>query len=440
MLFITIPGRSPLSRAQRAIRPGDPVLAVAAALSVASVLAGASLAPGLAGLEVALGAEPGALWVRLLVSTPALGVPFGAMLGAILARRLGDPRRLLMAALWGYAICGAAGALGLALAPMLALRFVQGVALGPVMLAALALLRHAPADEMPRRLAAQSMVMTAATLLILPVAAMASGLSWRLPFLMNLAPLLLLPAVASLPLAAFGAKAGAAPADTAPADPGRLLPGLLLAGAAMAVFFAVPTQMAGYLAGHGIAGALPAAGLIALSVLAAALAGAALRRASISPTAGPAPFPLVVAGFAAMSLGAFQLAFAAGVPPMALGVLLIGGGFGVLFPALNHWALSGMAGIAATRAGAAVTAAFHVGQFGAPILGSAALTPGSPNRVFLPYLICGLAALTLALVERRALRHAPAQAVPRLSTEAAPAPASAAAPAEDAMRPVVIAA
>lgn len=407
MLLITVPLRSLLARAGAAVRPGDPVLATAAALSVASVLAGSSLAPGLGVLAQAFAADPGALWLRLLVSIPALGVPVGVALTGTLWRRVGDARAVAMVALWAYASCGAASALGLAPWAMLALRFLQGVALGPVMLTALRLLMQGGGASLPGRLAVQSITMTGATLLILPLAAVASGISWRLPFLLNLLPLVLVPAIAALPATAFAAVAP--PPHDAPPRFTRhapMLPGLLLAGGAMAVFFAVPTQIAGYLAGHGMASPLVAAALISLSVLSAALAGAALR----NRTGAPLPVSTAVGGgFLALALGTFQLAFAAALPPMLLGVILIGAGFGLLFPMLNHWAIANSPAGGTARATAAITAAFHVGQFAAPVIGSAAIRPTAPGMVFLPYMMLALGAVVLTHVERRTLALATGQ-------------------------------
>lgn len=449
MLLVTLPPAPPLSRRSGgpAARPSGPVRGarpgpvrprdllaraglpteglfwLAIGLSACSVLAGASLAPGLVEIARALGAE-GAVWPRLLVSLPALGVPLGALAFTRFGAGLPERAVLLFAVLL-YAAAGAAGALLGMPGPMLALRMLQGMTIAPMMLIAL---RWLGAGQDPRgALALQSVLMTGSTVVVLLASGLMAGIDWRLPFALNLAPLALIPAILTLAPAgaarpAATATTAAAPAEPAPApepQAGAYLPGLILAFVAMASFFAVPTQIAGALGALGAASAPRAAFLIILSVTAAALSGIALRRADMPRQTSV----LVIAGFAAQALGFWQLALGGSVWMAMSGAALVGAGFGAIFPTLNHWAMAGRFGMGPGRAIAGITAAFHVGQFAAPLLGAAALRADGGMAVFVPYLLLALFGAGLARAEAARLDAAlsPAAHVPAHEDARAPA-------------------
>lgn len=393
------PSRRPWPKlADRFPRLGDRLFVAALALSVCSVLAGASLAPGVARLAEALGAAD-SLWVRLLVSIPALGVPVGALLFARLSAP-GRDRLILQGSIAVFAFCGALGALEPGAGAMLAARFLQGVAIGPIMLTALRLL-NAGAD--PRAdLGAQAGVMTGSTVLILILGGAAGALAWQAPFLLNLAPLALLPVVAGLSDAELAARRPAsAPASAPAAAPSALLPtAALLAFLAMACFYAVPARMADFLLLQGVTNPLAVSGAIIVAVLAAAAGGLAYRRYGAS-----APATLTLA-FAAMFVGGFQVAHATSMPALGLGAALIGLGFGAAFPALNHAAGSGALGSAPEKASAIIVAAFHVGQFASPVAsagGAGVAAQLGGQALFLPYAALALGGLALIVANRRDL-------------------------------------
>lgn len=376
---------------------------LAIGLSTCAVLAGASLAPSLVAISAGLGVQD-ALWPRLLVSLPALGVP----LGAALYSRFGRPemdRTVLIASLVAYAICGAIGVLFPAAPAMLILRLLQGVTIAPLMLIALRIL-FAGAD--PRGdMALQSTMMTAATVVVLLASGIAGAIDWHLPFALNLLPLLLIPAVQALVPAGQPAASPARAGDvTIPAAPegtsGVFIAGLMLAFLAMAAFFAIPTQLPAALAAAGLGGSGLAAIGIMVSVVAASLSGIAVRR--VGARATPAAILLLTWGL--VMTGFFQLTNASGLALALSGAMLVGLGFGAIFPVLNHWAITGAFGIARARAMALMTAAFHLGQFSAPLLGAAALRQPGAWSVFVPYLVLATGALALVMAERRRIDRA----------------------------------
>ncbi|MFV0334850.1 MAG: MFS transporter [Tropicimonas sp.] len=379
---------------RRAGLPGDPRFWLAIGLSACSVLAGSSLAPALVGIARGIGAGD-ALWPRLLVSLPALGVPLGALAFA----RFGHPgrdRAVLIAALYLYAACGVLGAVVTVAPVMLAARFLQGLTIAPLMLIALRMLGQGPAAR--GNMALQSTLMTASTVVVLLLAAGLAGVNWRLPFALNLLPLALVPAVRRLHATPTAAPAPAEP-DPAPdreRDEPRLLPGMILAFLGMGTFFAIPTHAAPVLARMGHDNAGLAAGVIVASVVAASLGGLMVRRAGD----GLRPGTALSLGYGCITLGFFQLAMGVTLPLVFSGAALVGLGFGTVFPTLNHWAARGSFAGSRRRIMAMLTAAFHVGQFMAPLFGAAALMRDAPAAVFLPYAILGFYGLRLAIVAR----------------------------------------
>ncbi|MFV0386827.1 MFS transporter [Paracoccus sp. (in: a-proteobacteria)] len=397
-----VPVRSWLAR----FRPGHDgamdrqaaLLWLAVGLSACAVLAGSSLAPALVAISRAMGADD-ALWPRLLVSLPALGVPFGAVLYTRLASPAMD-RVILLAALSAYAVSGVLGAFVPQPGVMLTARFAQGLTIAPLMLIALRIL--AAGQEPQRNMALQSTMMTAVTVVVLLASGAMAAIDWHLPFLLNLLPLALIPAVRVLVAggqpAAVMRPAPASQQAATQAGAGAFLVGLLLAFLAMATFFAIPTQMPGALVRGGYEGSGLAALVIVAGVLAASAGGLVLRRMQ----AALAPSLMLRFAWGCGAVGFLQLSYGANMPLIFSGAALVGFGFGITFPVLNHWAATGAFGMSRPKAMGMITAAFHLGQFAAPLLGAAALRGGDGQGIFMPYL--ALAAFAFGFVWYEAAR------------------------------------
>jgi len=376
--------------------PEDDAFLVAVLISTCAVLAGAALAPGLVHLQQALGNEHRIL-ARLVITIPALGVPVGALLfGALLPAA--KHKIVLLTMLAVFALTGAAGVIIHAYGPLLVLRFLQGASIGPIMVIAMRLL--ARGDNPQSNMALQSMVMTGATVGILLIGGVASALAWWLPFLMQLAPLFFIPMVSRLPENVFipvqrprqeGLARPQAPLVF------NMVVAVCLAFLAMVAFYALPVLIPSYLYGLGFGHPLAAAGMIVVSVIAAAVGSFAFRKfAAIVPRLAV----LALAYFAVFS-GFMYLTYVSQWPPMVLGVALVGFGFGLIFPVLNHWVTTSDMGIEKTKAIAMVTAAFQMGQFFAPIAGVPAFEHAMDSgAIFLPYGVLAVFGLSLVIFNR----------------------------------------
>lgn len=379
------------------------LLFLALGLSACAVLAGSSLAPAQVAIAHGMGVSEDALWPRLLVSLPALGVPVGVLLYSRFAQPKMD-RAVLLTALTLYAICGLAGALLAQPGLMLAARFAQGLTIAPLMLIALRILSSRP--DARADMALQSTILTAVTVLVLLTSGVLGAIDWHLPFALNLAPLALVPFVQRLvPEGQPAAVMPTAPAPVEQRPEGHddvILSSMVMAFLAMATFFAIPTQIPGALTRADAGGSGLAALVIIIGVLAASFSGMVLRRMREQL----APSRLLVLAWSAVLIGHFQLSFATGLPLVLSGTMLIGLGFGTIFPVLNHWAASAASNMVRPNLVGMVTAAFYIGQFAAPLLGVAALRAGAEQSVFLPYLVLTAFSLGFTLLESQRLDRA----------------------------------
>lgn len=394
--------RSSATRPKRAIAslvlgstglPGEPRFWAAVGLSTCSVLAGASIAPGLVEIAYGIGAS-GAEWPKLLVSLPALAVPLGAFGYTRIAGRA-SPRQAARLAILIFAAFGVLGALVNAPAFMLGARFIQGLSIAPLMIIALNMLSGL--DDVRGNMALQSVLMTSATVAILLVSGAVSQIAWQLPFALNLLPLVLLPTlIRHVPAERPVEKESkdSAEREGSGAKVHVFVSALILAFLAMACFYAIPTQAADFLNRSGYWGTGIPAALIVCSVLGAAIGGAALRHVGAGLGAGQA----LTLAFLVISVGHLQIGLGTVLPLMFVGAAIVGLGFGIAFPTLNHWAMTcGTAGLSANAAAAAITAAFHIGQFLSPLLALAAAgTDANPGKVFFPYLLLAVFAAVLA--------------------------------------------
>lgn len=349
--------------------PRAVALLMAASLTV---MANATISPALAGLEREFAALPDAgFLVRLLVTAPSLAVVLAAPLAGWLCDRAGR-RRLLLAGVWLFVLCGTAGAYLPDLHAMLISRFGLGIAVALIMTAQTALIGDYFTGA--RRHVLTGLQISARNfggLLFIGLAGLAATLSPRLPFLIyGLALVCLYTVWRHAPEPARSQGPGADAAE--PGRPGWLAPVLAVSALQMltnALFFVMPTQLPFYFEAQGLNSALMTGaglGLLSLCGGIAALFYARLKAAL--------PQALIfAAGYAALAAGFWVLAQEGSAAQSLAGAMAVGVGYATVSPGFVAIALALAPAGRRGTAGAVLTASVFSGQFLSPLASTPAI-------------------------------------------------------------------
>lgn len=315
-------------------------LAQSAVLAAAglTLMAAALVSPGLPAMaEHYQDVEGADVLVRLVLTITSLTIAVGAPVAGYLADRFGR-RPVLLGGLALYAVAGTAGLIVPDLGWLLATRAALGLAVGAVTTSVTALLTDWTTGA--RRAAYLGYQQAAASLggvVLLPLAGLLAGLSWRAPFwlyasALPVAVLVLVAVRDTVPggvpavLAAAGSPGGRGVART---DSPRIAGLYVLAVAATAVFFMAPTQLP-FLLGDLVVGPQ--------------LVGAAIAGSTMTSLVGALAFPVVrrrlsstaitLASLGALGVGWLLVGRADGVGLVLVGLLTGGLGVGLAVPNL----------------------------------------------------------------------------------------------------------
>lgn len=330
-----------------------------------TVMAGATISPALPAIRSAFaGAENADVWVRLVLTLPALFTALGAPVAGWLVDRVGR-RSVLLGSMALYGLSGAAGGAVSTLTWMLVTRAGLGLAVGGVMTAATTLI--ADYYEGPRRndaMGKQSAFMAGGGIVYLLLGGALADLSWRAPFgVYLLAFVLLVPAVLTLdePDPA-DRRRNDTDGDAAPWL--RIVPLFAVGFVGMAAFYMIPVQIPFYLNQLGAGSGLLIGGAVAVATLMSAGTGAVYGR--IQTRLGYlGTLALLLFLFAGGYVIIGQGTTVAGV---VAGIAVAGLGMGLLMPTLNSWL--GMLAPAARRGTVlgGLTTCLFLGQFASPLL------------------------------------------------------------------------
>lgn len=331
-------------------------------VSMLTVMAGATISPALPAMSAHFSGVPDVrFWTRMALTTPALFTALAAPAAGALIDRLGR-KPLLVGALVLYAAAGGLPLAPVGLVTLLVSRALLGVAVGTLMTAATTLITdYLPAGQRSRALGRQGAYMAFGGVVFLLAGGLLADLSWRAPFALYLASLLLLvPVVRLLPEPDAADRDG----DDAPLPWRPLSLVLLLSFLAMAAFYVVPVQLPFHLEGLGTASGTLIGVAIASSTLSSAVTSSLYGRLRSHLGLGAA----LTLGFGAMAAGFGAVTLAPAYGWVTAALPLVGFSTGVLFPTMTNWA-----GDLAPprRRGAvlgAVTTCFFLGQFAVPLL------------------------------------------------------------------------
>ncbi|MEL6437574.1 MAG: MFS transporter, partial [Pseudomonadota bacterium] len=250
--------------------PRGKVLAVLLACATLTVMAGATIAPALPGLQAHFDGVPGAsAWVPLILTIPGLAIALCSPIAGWLVDRSAKRRVLLV----GVALYIAAGSSGLyldSIGQILLGRILLGVSVACVMTAAMALIAGLYTDaERGQVLGYQAAAMSFGGVLFIMAGGFLADVSWRAPFGVYLVPLLLFPLIFMLvprgEPEVRATKGADAPAESFPFARASII--YVAAFANFIVFYTIPLKLPFALNAMGVESAALAGGAIALLTL-----------------------------------------------------------------------------------------------------------------------------------------------------------------------------
>lgn len=338
-----------------------PVLLACASLTV---MAGATIAPGLPGLLEHFADHPDADYLtRFILTVPGLAIALSAPVAGVLADKLGR-RVLLQLGVALYIVAGSAGLWLDDLSWLLFSRFMLGVSVGMVMVCSMALLTdHFQGAERDRAMGIQSSAMAAGGIVFIAAGSILADVSWRAPFAVYLAPVVLFPLIYW-----FVSKPPPSEEDAGvvgkqfPVKHAALL--YVLGFVTMIMFYFIPTQLPFFAIELG-ADSLKYAGFaVVVNQIFASIASANYQRLRRYLS----NLQILLFSFVMMSIGFLLLSQATSLLGVFLSMPVIGIGLGFNFPNLTIWLMSRVPSTMRGRASGGLTTAIFLGQFLSPLL------------------------------------------------------------------------
>ena len=335
--------------------------------STLTVMSGATIAPSLPAMQSYFsGVSNVELWVRLVLTVPALFIVMGSPLAGQIVDKWGRKPLLLGSAVL-YGLAGSSGFWLDSIFAILGGRALLGLAVAGVMVSATTLIAdYYQGDARANFMGLQAAFMGFGGVLFLSGGGFIADLNWRYPFLIYLFSWLLVPAIFLFLFEPKRDKKEKSQEKTADASfPVKLL--ALIYGAALlqqVVFYLIPVQLPFYLEQLTGAGASQTGIAIALSTLFSAFAsmsyGRVKKRFSF--------IGVLVLAFFLMGLGYIGIGLVSTYWLMLLVLVPVGIGLGLIMPNLNVWASNEVPDALRGRALGGLTTFMFLGQFLSPIV------------------------------------------------------------------------
>lgn len=367
-------------------------------VSTLTVMAGATIAPSLPAMQNHFAeVNNAALWVRLVLTVPALFIVIGSPLAGIIVDRLGR-KPLLIAAAALYGLAGSSGYLLNSLSMILVGRAFLGFAVAGVMVTATTLIAdYYTGQARANFMGLQAAFMGLGGVLFLTGGGYLADLNWRLPFLIYLFAWLLLPLIVlalsepeRAPVVPVD-RVGERPVVTA-GVPVNLL--VLVFGTALLtqiIFYLIPVQLPFYLRDLANASATQSGLAIAFATLFSSMASLSYGR--VKQKLGFVSILALTFGLLGVGYSIIGLASSYGV--VLLGLAIAGLGLGLLMPNMNVWVASSVPDAVRGRALGGLTTFFFLGQFLSPLFSQPLSQQFGLGKA---YLLSGLLLLVLGIV------------------------------------------
>ena len=338
-----------------------PILLACASLTV---MAGATIAPGLPGLQAHFADQANADYLsRFILTAPGIAIAVSAPVAGLFADKLGR-RVLLQVGVALYIVAGTSGFWLDDLYTMLLSRLLLGVAVGIIMVCTTALLTdHFQGAERDKAMGVQSSAMAVGGIVFIAIGSVLAQVSWRSPFLVYFAPVVLLPLIyryVTKPPASLQVQGGEN--EKFPIGFACLI--YAIGFVFMLLFYFVPTQVPFYIQELGENSPAYAGFAIVCSQIFGAIASAKFfwLRAKLGHRR-----ILLISGLC-MASGYLVLSQAQSIEMVYLGMPLIGTGLGFNFPNMSIWLMSRVPSTMRGRASGGLSTAIFLGLFLSPFL------------------------------------------------------------------------
>jgi MFS family permease len=348
--------------------PNSPLVKATLLLtSTLTVMAGATIAPSLPGMQVHFADVPNTeYWVKLILTIPALFIVIGAPIAGIMVDRIGR-KPLLAAAVLLYGVAGSSGFLMNSLNNILIGRAFLGFAVAGIMTGATTLI----ADYYLGQARANFMGLQAAFMGLGGVIFVSAGgyladLNWRYPFLIYLFALIILPLILRslfepsrqvIAVSDVQAQRVSFPWTTL-----ALIYGIALM--VQVAFYLIPVQLPFYLKSLNNATASQSGLAIALCTLFSSISSLLYGR--IKARLGF--ITIAILDFAIIGIGYVIIGFANSYQEVLFGLAVAGSGLGLLMPNTTVWVSAITTDAIRGRALGGLTTFFFMGQFLSPIV------------------------------------------------------------------------
>jgi MFS family permease len=336
--------------------------------STLTIMAGATIAPSLPAMREHFANVANVdYWVRLVLTFPALCIAIGAPFAGIIIDRFGR-KPLLSLAVVVYGLAGSSGFVLNSIGIILLGRALLGLSVAGIMTTATTLIAdYYVGATRAQFLGFQAAFMGLGGVIFLTVGGLVADISWRMPFLIYLVALGLLPFILLLPEPSSTGTSTQVK-DTLPepsAFPWVLL--ILTYGIAFVtqiVFYMIPVQLPFYLQQLSNANASQSGLAIALCTLfnSATAFGYQGIKARLSF------LNIYAIAFLFMGIGYEIISFAPTYGVVLIGLAVGGFGLGLLMPNLNVCLTSVIPAVSRGRVLGGLTTCFFLGQFTSPIM------------------------------------------------------------------------
>jgi MFS family permease len=348
-------------------REGAVTLTLLAA-STLTVMAGATIAPGLPGMREHFVGVPGAEFLtKLVLTVPALSIAVCAGFVGWFVDRVGRKSVLLFAIVL-YAAAGTSGLYLDSLPALLIGRAFLGVAVAGTMTASITLVGdYFRGADRNRVIGLQAAAMNFSGVVFLTFGGLLAENHWRAPFLVYAVSLLLVPSVGSF-IREPSAEEKVPPGDADARDDGSGVLGLLAILYALVLliqiaFYMVPVQLPFFLESIGVTSPAQTGAAIALMTVFSGSTAASYKwlRARFDYTT------ILGASLLAMGTGYVVLSFAQGFVVTSISVMIFGLGLGATFTNFFGWLMSETHPKLRGRVVGGMTTFAFFGQFLSPV-------------------------------------------------------------------------
>lgn len=371
-------------------------------------MSGATIAPALPAMQAHFaGLDNAGLWVRLVLTMPALLIVIAAPVCGMIVDRWGR-KYLLIPSMVIYGIAGSSGFYLDSITGILIGRALLGVAVAGAMTSATTLIAdYYSGMERARFMGWQAAFMSLGGVVFLVGGGYLAEVGWRWPFTVYLFALVLVPLILiSLPepdrskeAAAKPGKEAGHPPDSKPVNLLAFIFTVALFG--MIIFYIIPLQIPYYLEVLFDAGPTASGLAIAVSTLFGTITALSFGRIRIRM----GNIPILGLTFGLMGVGYVIISLADSYGFILGGLAICGLGMGLMFPNLNVWLTTEVAQAIRGRAVGGLTTAVFLGQFLSPLLSQPmGIAFGLKATFLLAGVVLIVCSLTFVVFRRQILR------------------------------------